>query len=207
MAKKIIIIGLVCLIAVVGFFELRSPKNSEVEVDTEREEVNETPAYETYKDPSLGFLFRYPSGPDGYVVEKPPVNDETTTIEEALLLVHKDDVPTLKNPPTGGEGPAVISIFVFGNTKNQRPEAWAREHTAYSNINLALGAIEEAVIGGALAIRYRADGLYASEVAVITHGSHVYVFSGAFIDEDSPTLRDFEPLLESVTFIPEPGQG
>jgi hypothetical protein len=206
MSKKIIIIALVAIVAIVGFLEFKSLRDDETEVDMEREDVRETPVYETYSDPSLGFSFRYPSGPQGYVLEKSAVVDEATTIEETLLLVHKDDVPAFQNPPVGGEGPAVISILVFPNTQNQRPEAWAREHNAYSNINVALSDIEEAVIGGALAIRYRADGLYASEMSVITHGSHVYVFSGAFVDGDSPTLRDFGPLLDSVTFIPELGQ-
>jgi len=76
----------------------------------------------------------------------------------------------------------------------------------YSNINLKTSEPAEKVVGGANAITYMADGLYASENAVIAHGGNIYVVTGQFIDANSDIRLDFEPLLNSIRFIPKPSQ-
>jgi hypothetical protein len=76
----------------------------------------------------------------------------------------------------------------------------------YSNINLMRGEVSEYVLGGANAIRYAADGLYASDNVVVAHGENMYVITGSYMDADSDIKKDFATLLESVTFIPQPGQ-
>jgi hypothetical protein len=71
---------------------------------------------------------------------------------------------------------------------------------------LKLGEVESTVVGGANAVRYKADGLYASENVVVAHGDHVYVITGQFMDEDSDIRKDFGPLVASFRFVPAPGQ-
>lgn len=117
-----------------------------------------------------------------------------------ILLQRTEDA---KNPPpVGGEGPPSMVIAVFKNTKKQFPRMWADANVQYSNINLTTNTVTEEVVGGANAIRYMADGLYASENVVVAHGDNIYVITGQFLDQDSDLRRDFEPLLNSIRFIP-----
>ncbi len=196
---------LVGIAVVAGSYFVIAPRVSDVPAGEPEAEESAIKEYGTYRNDEYGLTFKYRVGADGYALrelETPSGED----LEEALVLIHADDVLAFENPPAGGEGPAVITINVFENEKKQWARQWAEANPGGSNINLAMGEVRDAVVGGANAIRYRADGLYASEVAVIPHGSYVYVVSGAFTGEDSPTYRDFEPLLESLTFVPESGE-
>lgn len=163
-----------------------------------------TNTYVTYSKSDVGLEFSYPEGPEGYVVEERMPVDLGTGLIKNIILTRTED--TLNPPPVGGEGAPVINIAVFENTKKQFPRTWADENIQYSNINLAMGEIGEAVVGGANAIRYMADGLYASENIVVAHGDYMYVITGQFMDENSPIRRDYQPLVESIRFIPAPGQ-
>lgn len=163
-----------------------------------------TDAYLTYSESDIGLEFEYPEGPEGYVVdERMPVDLGTGLIKNIILMRTED---AQNEPPVGGEGPPVIVISVFENAKKQFPRTWADENVQYSNINLATGEVGEEVVGGANAIRYMADGLYASENIVVAHGDHMYVFTGQFMDQGSQIHRDYQSLVESVRFIPAPGQ-
>jgi len=158
----------------------------------------------TYSQSDLGLEFNYLGGSDGYVVgEKTLTSSDLGPIKALVLRLTED---TLHEPPVGGEGAPVILVSVFENTKKQFPRAWADENIQYSNINLIMGEVEETVVGGANAIRYMADGLYASENVVVAHGDHVYVITGQFMDQDSPIRHDYQTLVESIRFIPTPEQ-
>lgn len=155
--------------------------------------------------PDLGFSFAYTTGSDGYTLVEPEAAVEGGPVK-TLMLVHADDRAAYENPPQGGEGPATITIQVFENDKKQFPRQWAEQNNAYSNIGLLIGEVSESVVGGANAIRYKADGLYAMNVAVFANGEHMFVVQGGYRSESDPTAVDFEPLLNTITFIPKPGQ-
>lgn len=155
----------------------------------------------TYSNAAIGLTFDYPAG---YYMEEAIM--PTTDYLHHINLFHPDDYQSVINPPVGGEGPPSIAINIFANSKNQFPLAWAEENVSYSSINLKQGEVTEAVVGGANAIRYQADGLYASENVVVAHGGFVYVFTGQYLDADSALRRDFGPIVGSVRFIPAPGQ-
>ena len=156
----------------------------------------------SYKNEALGLTFAYRAGPNGYVVEESTPADTTQPLVRSIVLIRSEDAA--KGMPAGGEGPATITVSVYKNEKKQWPQTWADENPQYSNINLKQGAVSEAVVGGANAIRYMADGLYASENVVVAHGEYIYVLSGMFMDENSTLRKDFAPLVESVAFIPTP---
>lgn len=156
-----------------------------------------------YSSADVGLEFDYRTGPAGYVVdERIPV--DFGDLVKVIILPRAEDAA--KEPPVNGEGAPTITISVFNNAKKQFPRVWAEENIQYSNINLLTGDVLETVVGGANAIRYAADGLYASNNVVVAHGDKVYVIAGQFMDEDSDLYRDFSPLVESIRFIPEPGQ-
>ena len=173
--------------------------------DRENDSVQQvTNTHLTYSQSDIGLEFDYPKGPEGYAVDERMPVDLGTGLVKNIILTRTED--TLNEPPVGGEGPPVILISVFENTNNQFPRTWADEHVQYSNINLMTGEAQEAVVGGANAIRYMADGLYASENIVVAHGDHMYVITGQFSNQDSQIRYDYQDLVESIRFIPAPGQ-
>ena len=137
------------------------------------------------------------------VQEITPAKNTDNFIQSIVLMQYEDSI---KDMPVGGEGPPTITISIFKNTKKQQSRAWADEHKQYSNINLKMGDVTEAVVGGANAICYMADGLYASENVVVAHGENVYVISGMFLDAESSLRKDFAPFIESIRFTPQAGQ-
>lgn len=195
--KKTHIGFLVAVVVLLGaYFVLKIDKNNQV--------VTENKNVAVYSSTELGLEFSYPTGSEGYVLEEVTPADTGAGLLRAIVLMQSEDAD--RDMPVGGEGPATITITVFKNTQKQQSQAWANAHVQYSNINLKTGDTAEVVVGGANAIRYMADGLYASENVVVAHGENVYVFSGMFLDENSELRRDFSPLVESVRFIPSPGQ-
>ncbi len=191
MKKTLYFIAGVIVLVIAGYYFLRVDK-SEISRD-----------YTTYSNSELGIQFDYRAGPNGYVLEE-RILSQTENLIKVITLISTEDAGRI--PPEGGEGPAVIAISVFNNNKKQFPEIWANENIQYSNINLKFGDVMEDVVGGANAIRYMADGLYASENVVVTHGENIYVITGQFMTEDSQIRRDFSPLIESIDFIPKPNQ-
>src|SRR3989344_995071 len=157
----------------------------------------------TYSNPEIGLEFNYFVGPSGYVVEESNVVNTVSGLVRTIVLIRSEDVN--RNIPVGGEGPATIALQVFKNTEKQTPLAWAEKHIQFSNINLKIGNVVEVVVGGAPAIRYMADGLYASDNVVVVNGDYVYLMSGMFIDAESQLRKDFSPLVESVHFVPVQG--
>lgn len=184
---------LVVLVVIAGLYLF-------IKVDT-KEVVNNTA---TYSNAALGIQFNYPTGPDGYVIQELTPSDMTKDLVSTIVVMRTEDAT--REMPVGGEGPATITIQIVKNTKKLQPAVWADVNKIYSNINLKRGEVNEYVLGGANAIRYDADGLYASDTVVVAHGENIYVITGSYMDADSDIRKDFAPLLASVTFIPQPGQ-
>ncbi len=158
---------------------------------------------QTYSNSELGLEFRYPTGPNGYVLEeKTPASNKANLLKTITLLRSEDAKRLQANPSEAGEGPAVIAISVFTNGNKQFPLQWARQHTDYSTYTLKIGEDIEGVIGGANALGYAADGLYRSDNFVVAHGNLMYMFTGQFENTNSPIRKDFKTLTESVKFIP-----
>lgn len=152
-----------------------------------------------FSSPSLGLEFQYPTGADGYILKEIDSLEAPADLVREIVLTRTEDAD--KNLPAEGEGPPTLTLLVFKNTSKQWPQIWADQHVQYSNINLKIGEVSETTVGGANAIRYIADGLYASQNIVLAHGDYVYMISGMFIDKNSPLYSDFEPLVKSVRFI------
>lgn len=155
-----------------------------------------------YVDPTLGMQFSFDDGKDGYVLDE-RTSTEPGMPQKAVTLIPRDIAAEYEGDNIPSEGPISISVLVFPNTAKEWPSVWADKNIAYSNINLAFGEPQETVVGGTNAIRYTADGLYANDTVVVAHGSYMYVISASYIDENSQTRVDFEPFLNSFTFIPE----
>lgn len=160
--------------------------------------------YPNYSNEVLGIEFTYRAGPDGYVIQEHLSPKETEDLLGIIVVMRTEDAE--RKMPIGGEGPATITIQVLKNLKKQKPAVWADANNIYSNINLKTGEVSEYVVGGANAIRYSATGLYESDNVVVAHGENVYVITENYMDAESVLRKDLTPLLESVRFIPQPGQ-
>lgn len=194
--NKRLIIGTIALIAIIVGFSYLS-------IDKKRSDPDKY-SVSTYSNSETGIKFDYKTGPNGYVIEESNHNDTRSGLFKSVVLIQSRDAE--KSKPVGGEGPATITIQIFKNSKKLQSLNWANGNAQYSNINLKIGNVSEAVVGGANAIRYMADGLYASENFVVTHGGNVYLISGMFISEDSDLRKDFIPFVNSIKFIPQSGE-
>ncbi len=169
---------------------------------------NETPSLEpemiVVQRPALQFEFGYRKEPNGYVLEErlPKLGDDVNFLG-LFGLIREVDFKELQKSTEGRDGPPAITLQAYKNPLNQFARQWADQNSRFSNINLIRGEVEEAIVGGANAIRYTVDGLYAMDTVVITHGGNVYVVSGGYIDIDSEIHTDFQKILDSITFIPE----
>lgn len=193
-----IIISIAIIGATASYFYLQA--NTPAPTSDAQEEIA------VYTNPELGIAFTYRSGANGYTLSEDRPQSTDPDLVRSITLMRTTDVANLKNIPVGSEWPAAMNILVFANTKKQWPQTWADAHPQFSNIPQKVTKPIEAVIGGANAIRYQADGLYMADTAVVAHGDSVYVFTGQFLEKDSDLYRDFQPLIESVRFIPKPGQ-
>lgn len=194
--KKIILI-IICVILLFGLTIITSKTkpsiNEPIVTPTESQTL-------TYTGTDIGLKFKYTNE---YIVDERMPVDLGEVMIKTIILPRVEDVNN--PPPEGGEGAPVITISVFTNEDNQSADVWALENEQYSLFNLKLGDESEAVVGGANAVRYMADGLYASENYVVAHGGLIYVITGQFMDENSDIRNDFVNLVESIEFIPVEG--
>ena len=195
MKKEVSIFLTIAVVAVVGYgiVQLLPDKTDEGVVKKQ----------DMYGNAELGFSFVYPTGANGYVLEERDPLDIEDIVVRTVTLMRSEDYANIKNIPIGSEGPPVISVMVVKNDKKQPLRTWAESAIAFSNIHLKTTDVVETTINGIQAIRYMADGLYASDTAVVIHGEYAYVFTGQFLDAQSDLRNDFQPLLDSVRFIPK----
>ncbi|HEU4677769.1 MAG TPA: hypothetical protein VFS75_03585 [Candidatus Paceibacterota bacterium] len=204
--RHLLTITLIVAVIFVAYFLTRPKANAPLSAPegVESPVPLENDALTLYRDESLGLSFTYPSGDAGYVVRDPRIAEREA--EKTIVLVHAADAAVYDTPAADGELPPTLSIVVYDNASKQFPGAWAESHTAQSGYGQKIGDAEDLVVGGANAIRYAADGLYRASVTVIAHGSRIYVVRGEYLDEASPIYRDYESLLDSITFVPAPGE-
>lgn len=159
----------------------------------------------TLSDAELGLSFVYRKGPNGYIVGEPPMMSMDPEFVKGYDLMLESDYMELQNSTEPREGPPTIQVRAYRNVDNEWSTTWPGNHPMESNIELSTEEPEDIVIGGANAVKYTVDGLYPTLTYVVAHGSYVFVFTGAYLDENSPQRMDIETVLESVTFIPEEG--
>lgn len=156
------------------------------------------------RDESVELMFPYRKGPNGYVVQNGPTGMSVDPeFIKGYMLTLESDYVVHDNFSLPREGAPTIQVRVYNNPANSDAPVWAQNHPLESNIELAFGEPEEAVVGGANAVKYTADGLYASENYIVATGGYIYVFTGAYIDDSSPQRVDFGNIIRAVTFIPE----
>ncbi len=149
----------------------------------------------------VGVTFDYLSGEGGYTVAQPTV--EYVPSLEKLVVLSRENEDILANAAAVPlETSPTITLTVYKNAKLEQPSSWVNNHKMYSNIELKTVEPKALTIGGADAIRYTTDGLYRTDNVVIAHADYIYLFSGAYLSEDSAIHKDFLALLGTIEFIP-----
>ena len=200
--KNILLIGVVLLLLVGAYFvynkaEVDRSDGAPVATD---DNVTDARSKGIARDAALGYEFSYPDGPDGYITLE---NNESTDPDfvSGLTLMDWQEYEEFTSSTDAREGPPAMHVRVYTNPENLHAPVWAMRKPLETNIELAMGEPEEAVVGGANATHFVADGLYPIDTYVVASGNHVYVLSGAYLEKDSDIYRDFQALVESFTFI------
>lgn len=162
-------------------------------------------ATSTMTDATYGYAFDYRKGPDGYVSVESPRSEHPDFVT-GLMLFNKRAYDEAQQATEPREGPPGIGLQIYENPERLSAFVWPTRHPRESNIELAFGEPEEAVVGGANAARYIADGLYPTETYVIASGQHIYVLTGSYNSQEDQIYQDFRALVESFRFVPAPGQ-
>lgn len=156
-----------------------------------------------YVDSEAGFRFEYPKGPDGYRNKGEGFTfSEDSSFVSGVMLVNKEEDAAMEESTEPREGLPTIKVQVYTNPTKKLPAAWAEAMPRETNINLALSAPTETSVGGAKAVRFITDGLYAALVYVVTSGDHVILLRGEYIDTDSDIYRTFIDIVNTFEFIP-----
>lgn len=150
-------------------------------------------------DPGLSFSYR--NEPEGYRISAYPENNDAAFVDGAILML-KSDAAAL-GERQNAEGPPTITIAAYTNTQNLSADLWADQYSMLSHKNLLRGNSMKTKLAGVDALRYGADGLYQMDVAVIVYDGFAYVLSGSYMESQALIRRDFEALLESLTFAHE----
>lgn len=158
--------------------------------------------YEEVLAPELGIEFSYLVAPAGYTQFSPdqPMSIDPDFVEGFIYLATADSV-AMADSTVPREGPPTMQIRVYRNPDGLSALQWARSHPLETNIELAFGAPQPVMVEHVSAIRYKADGLYASDVYVAAHGDFMYVLTGAYMDQKDAIVKDFAELLSSVVFL------
>lgn len=184
-------------VAVVGllFFALNSSLYQEKQSGARGDHV-------VYTEDETGVRFTYRSGADGYVLQELARSADTdTAFVKLVTLTLRSDHEQFIRDTEASEGPPSIGMAIFERTPGVSAAEWVRANPSLSNVDLMVGDIStDGVIDGVEAAQYRIDGLYLNDMVAVAHGSYLYLFSGAFLEEDSTIRRDFAALLDSVSF-------
>ncbi|MDP9249359.1 MAG: hypothetical protein M3M85_02545 [bacterium] len=148
-----------------------------------------------YKNADLGLSFNYRKDPDGYtLIEQKEHN--------SLVLMPTEAYEEILGLSGGAEWPPGISIVIHDNTDNISPTTWVQTHTRESNYDPAWSwSLREITVGGAPAVTYETDGLYAAAVVAVSHNRKIYAIHGNYHSPEDQIVKDFEKFLESLLFF------
>lgn len=191
-------------VAVGDTVAVKGQRDSEGHIVPCENEVHFFNVTKQYTNEEIGFSFSYPAG---YVLEENLSGfSEHPQFVHGLMLTDKQDQAAFQASTDAREGPPTIQVRVIRNTSMLSPSVWVEQNPSESNTALALNAPEEAVVGGANAVRYLVDGLYVMNTHVVAHGGYIFILLGNTLDESSAISQAYGEIVDSFSFIPTPEQ-
>lgn len=189
-------------IAVGDNIEVLGIKNENGEIVPCEDESHYLKVNSLLSDKQTKIEFPYRVGPNGYIMQTNHMqmsdNNDFVSGYEFMLW---SDYLEMQNVTIPREGPPTITLRTYKNMDKLLPTIWAERNPLDSNINLIFGEKIETSFGDNKAIRYTVNGLYNYDTYIITHNDYVYVFSAAYIDENSPMPKDLQTMIAELKFI------
>ncbi|WP_343082518.1 hypothetical protein [Ostreiculturibacter nitratireducens] len=148
-----------------------------------------------------GFRFTFRVEPAGYAAV-PATDGQSPDLMYGLSLMVRDDLDTFSEDAGARDGPKSITIEIYDNSPHLHAPVWVDRNKTKSHVDLARSPIEETVLAGANAVRYRTDGLYQNEHIVAAHDSKIFVFTVAYDSLEDDIYLNFIDLLSTFEFIP-----
>jgi hypothetical protein len=145
----------------------------------------------SYRSADLGIAFTYPAHYE--------LSEESATGGHVVVLGDKDALAAAR-AREASEGPPTINIAVLANPKNLSLADWVAQ-AIEANSGPAGDKPVATTLSGQAALKYRLTGLYESDAIALMRGGKVYVFSVAWLAPSDPLVKDFEEIINSVTFI------
>ncbi len=203
MMYKTILLGTALLLLAAIYFFDQPPTTDTTENNTEVETASETPEGQNMtvaRDAVFGYEFWYEGGEDGYITLE--YNESThPDFVSGMMLMNRAEYELLQASTDAREGPPAMHLRIYTNPANLHAPVWAMRNPSETNYGLMRGTETEAVVGGANATHFTADGLYLIDTYVVANGEHIYVLTGAYREPNDEIHQDFQSLIASFNFI------
>lgn len=153
----------------------------------------------TYQLNEEGLSFKYDNSQSGYELQEVPTVDSEKIRD--IRFISYENLESEKHSPATEAYPE-IRLSIYRNLDNTNLSDWIKSNPDKSNVSMIINNPEKELVSGATAFHYRTDGLYATDVYVISQNNLIYMASGSFIEESSKIHTDFKNWVSSFVFIP-----
>jgi hypothetical protein len=156
-----------------------------------------------YENTDAGLSFFYKKSPDGYLLKTEGYDLSTDPLfVTGAMIANKKEAEELLSSVEPREFPPTTILRVYRNPEGLPAEEWARANPAETDIERALAAPAEISVGREDAIGYTLDGLYLTDVYVVTYGEYALMIRGEYIEYDSEPFKDIGQLVATISFTP-----
>jgi hypothetical protein len=149
----------------------------------------------TFYNQDFGIAFNYP---DSYVLDERHDTGASTS-HYAISMVESKTQALM---PTNTDGPAMISVEVYGNPKHLSVDTWIKT-VPESNFSLSsTQQLSKTAIAGKEAYAYGYDGLYRNAAIVFARRGYIYMITVGYNAPSDATYRDFASIVSSIQLDP-----
>lgn len=183
----------VALVIVIGGFFLFGGQQVPMPADTQNSKASMVP----YENADYALNFQYPS--NLYLHERSDAGTPERPQLALFLVADTQENRDLLNGVTTEprEGPTGITVDVYQNPENLSAADWAQKDT---NWTVANSSAEPVTVNGREGITYNWSGLYEGKTVVVTNNGKAYVFSVTWMSPEDQILKDYDMVLNSLSF-------
>ncbi len=144
-----------------------------------------------YDSEQHGLSFSYS---DRYKIEERDI-EVNGTMAHFITLTRKDEVA-----PENGEGGPAINVAIFSDLGEKPLADWLSGITNSTPMPTTGWDYQEGTIAGETAIFYSSTGLYEADNAAVARDGKAYLISAGWLTREDQILKDYDALLQSLTF-------
>lgn len=150
-----------------------------------------------FENKAYGLSFQYPSSL--YVKETEYGVNKNPEYSIELVKNIKENIDFVEGNVTEEmrEGPTSILVQIYANPKKLSAKDWMSSEITSTIGNSSSTPIQ---IAGEAGIMYTWSGLYEGKSYVVTYDDKIYSFSVTWMDSKDQIVRDFDMVINSVSF-------